>query len=479
MKWIEKIVKMKIMLIYPTSSISMDAQPLVGNYLFFRAKFPPTALGYLASFLENAGHTVKIVDCQAEEYGAEDVRREIKNFNPDTVGITASTQLIYEAIKIAKITKENNPNCLTVIGGPHVTYLPTETLEECQSIDVVVRGEGERTFLELLETKREKWGEVKGITFRSNGKIINNEDRAFIENLDEIPFPAYHLLPMEKYKIYGHVVKEWINGQPFGGVLTSRGCPYECAFCSSKTLGKKWRTRSPENIIEEIKILKDKYGRREIEFLDDSFTVSEERTLDICKLIKEEGLDISWYCSTRVDRFTKKIAHAIHGSGCHSVFFGLESGVQENLDFLNKGFKLEQSKKAVKLAKKEKINAIAFFIIGLPQDNRKKIIETIKFARKLNPKFAIFHQLTPMPGTKVFKMAEENNLFLTKDWSKYITMSDPVIKIPNIANEELVQLLKKANFGFYIKPSYFSIVIREMINTKSLQIIKDHLKVLT
>ena len=466
------------MLFYPASSISSNSPLLVGSYLYFHAKFPPTALAYLGSVLENAGHKVKIVDCQAEEYGPDDVKKEIKFFDPDVVGITSSTQLIYDAMKIAKIAKENNPNCLTIVGGPHVTYLSEETLKKSKSIDIAVRGEGERTLLELLETKKENWEKIEGITFRLNEKIIVNKDRAFIENLDEIPFPAYHLLSMDKYKIYGHILKEWINGQPFGGVLTSRGCPYECAFCSSKTLGKKWRTRSPENIIEEIKILVNKYGRREIEFLDDTFTVDEQRTLKICKLIKDEGLDFSWYCSTRVDRFTKNIAQAISKAGCHSVFFGLESGLQENLDFLNKGFKLEQSKKAVNLAKKEKINVIAFFIIGLPCDDRKKIIDTINFSREIKPKFAIFHQLTPMPGTKVYNIAKENNLFLTKDWSKYSTMSNPVIKIPNVSNEELIKLLKKANFNFYLKPSYLSIIFKEIIYTKSTKVIKNHLKLI-
>lgn len=469
---------MKIMLFSPSSLISSDSTPLVGSYLYFHAKFPPIALAYLGSVLENAGHKVKIVDCQAEEYNLEDAKKEIKIFNPEVIGITSSTQLIYEAMKIAKIAKENNPNCLTIVGGPHVTYLSEGTLKECKSIDVAVRGEGEITLLELLETKKENWEKVKGITFRSNEKIIVNKDRAFIENLDEIPFPAYHLLAMDKYKIYGHVIKDWINGQPFGGVLTSRGCPYSCAFCSSKTLGKKWRTRSPEKIIEEIKILVNKYGRREIEFLDDTFTIDEQRTLKICKLIKDEGIDISWYCSTRVDRFTKNIAQALRKAGCHSVFFGLESGVQENLDFLNKGFKLKQSEIAVKLAKKEKINVIAYFIIGLSQDNRKKIIDTINFSKKIKPKFSIFHQLTPMPGTKVYDIAEENNLFLTKDWSKYVTMSNPVIKIPNVSNEELIKLLKKANFNFYLKPSYLSVIFNELVYTKSIKVIKDHLKLM-
>ena len=466
------------MLIYPISKFFKESVSLVGYSLYYRVDYPPIALAYIGSYLEKANHKVKIVDCLIEKYDKDDVKREIKHFDPDVVGVTANTQIIYDAMKIAQIAKEHNPNCITVIGGPHVTYMAKETLEECSFIDVVVRGEGEITLLELLDKKSSNWNEIKGITYRLNGKIVSNADRGFIDDLDSLPFPAYHLLSMDKYKAYGHLIKEWINGKSFAGVLTSRGCPYNCTFCASKTLGKSWRARSPENIIEEIKILRDKYGKKDIEFLDDTFTVSEKRTERICKLIKQEDLDISWFCSTRVDCFTKKIAETIHKSGCHSVFFGIESGVQENLDFFNKGFTLEKAEQSIKIAKKAGLNVIAYFIIGLPQDNKKKIWQTIKFAKKLNPKIALFSQLTPLPGSKVYDMAEENNLILTKDWSKYITMYDPVIKIPGLTNDELIKYLKNANLSFYIKPSYVLNIFTEIVSTNSLKILRNHLKLL-
>jgi len=470
---------MKILLIYPTDLISPDLLPHVGYAIYFRVNYPPTNLGYLASYLENAGHKVKILDCAVEKYNLDDIKQEIKHFNPDVVGITSNTQLIYGAMAIAKITKEINPNCLTIVGGSHVTYMAVESLTECPYIDVAVRGEGEETIYELLEKKREKWKDVRGITFRYNGKIIHNPDRGFIENLDEIPFPAYHLMPMKKYVAYGQLVDSWAHGQPFGGVLTSRGCPYNCAFCASKTLGKKWRIRSPENIIDEVRLLVDKYKRREIEFLDDSFTINEKRTEEICKLIKKEGLDISWFCSTRVDRFTKSMAHIMHNSGCHSVFFGIESGDQEILNFLNKGFDLERAEQSVKIAKKAGLNVITFFIIGTPLDTKDKIWKTINFAKKLKPTFALFNQLTPYPGTKIYEIAEKKNLFITKDWSKYITMSSPVIRIPGVTHEELKMFLKKANFSFYFTPSYFFTTLREIIVSKNTsKIIVDHIKML-
>lgn len=433
---------MKILLIQP---------PFEG----VRTVGPPIGLGNLASCLETRGHKIKIIDSVILGYKLEDIHREIKKTDPDVVGVTSTTRHIYDAISIVKLAKEYNPNCLTVLGGPHPTVMAKELLEENNHVDVVVRGEGEITFTELLSKNRQGWKEVKGITFRSNGKIIHNDDRPFIEDLDSLPFPAYHLLPMNKYKVMMELSDIDAFGKPrqqYGAISTCRGCPYDCVFCSSKTLwGRRWRARSPENIVEELRLLREKYNMRIIDFMDDTFTIKKERTKAICRKIKEEKLDISWICSSRVDLFNREIANVLKQAGCKIVFFGLESGVQKTLDFLCKGFTIEQSKKAVQIAKDIGLGVTSGFIIGVPGETKEMINKTITYAKNLNLTTAAFSVLTPFPGTQIYKYAVENDLLITKDWSRY-TPSNPVMKIFGLTPKQVKWYFVKANVICNLRP---------------------------
>jgi radical SAM superfamily enzyme YgiQ (UPF0313 family) len=378
------------------------------------------------------------------------IGKEIKNFDPDVVGVTATTRYIYDALEILKNAKKNNPNCLSIVGGPHATVRAKELLQNNSYVDAVVRGEGEKTLTELLENWYSKnLSGIKGISYRANEKIIENIDRELIQDLDALPFPAYHLLPMKKYSIGlidgGLLGKQ---GQQYGAIITSRGCPHDCIFCSSRRLwGRKWRARSPENVVEELEVLTNKYGKEVIHFMDDTFTVDKKRTIKICKLIRDERIDVSIICVTRVDVFNEEIASELKKAGCSLVYFGFESGVQKTLDILNKNFKLEDSVKAVNIAKKVGIDAAGFFVMGLPGETREMINKTINFASKLGLKSAEFNIVVPYPGTKLYKTAEENNMLLTTDWSKYET-SKSVMKLPGLKAKELKELKRKAYFRF-------------------------------
>lgn len=454
---------MKVLLIQPTSkSVNIISKI-----------FQPLCLGYLASYLEERSHKVKIIDSIILGYDLTDIKKEIEQFDPDVVGVTSVTENIFDALSIIKITKEINPNCLTVIGGPHSTALPRETLEICSELDVIVRGEGEITFSELLEKKKkEDFVNVKGISFRLNDRIIENEDRKIIEDLDSLPLPAYHLLSMDKYKITKkhRVIDRLLETGLLGGyeesystISTCRGCPFDCNFCAScKLWGKKWRGRSPESVVQELKILRYKYGKKLIDFMDDTFSFDKKRTLKICQLIREEGIDISWECSTRVDLFNKEIANAFKKSGCSLIYFGMESGVQKTLDFLNKGFKVEDSIRAVKIAKEAGIDVTGAFIIGgIPGETKETINQTIAFAKKLNISYS-FTTLVPFPGTKIYEYAIENNLLLTRDWSKY-KISHSVLKTPGFSPEELRRIMIKANLVCNIRPQHILKVIKRNI----------------
>jgi len=298
------------------------------------------------------------------------------------------------------------------------------------------------------------FNDVLGITYRQNNHIIDNPNRPLIKDLDELPFPAYHLLPVNIYqsqKNISNLITKKDDSGTASIILTSRGCPYNCIFCATRTLwGRNARMRSPQNVLEEITFLKDKYKIKSILFLDDTFTFDKKRVEEICKSIRKEDIDISWSCITRVELFDKNMSLMLKHGQCNEVFFGLESGVQKTLDFLNKEFTLEDSVKAVKFAHEQGLEVIGNFVIGVPGETKEMINQTIRFAQKLNLSHAAFSILTPYPGTEIHKYAEKNNLLLTKDWSKY-SYSNPVMKLPNLSNVELKGLLFKTNLIFSVK----------------------------
>jgi radical SAM superfamily enzyme YgiQ (UPF0313 family) len=285
---------------------------------------PPIGLAYLASVLRDE-HDVKVLDANILGYSLNDVKKGLKEFYPDIVGITSVTPSIYQAYQVAKIAKSIRNDCKVIVGGPHATFLPDQTLRECKYIDIIVRGEGEETIRELIEAfEKGGWERVKGITFRKGNFIASNEPRPFIKDIDEILFPSWDLLPMDKYQFCG---------QSYASMLTSRGCPFNCSFCaSSRLFGGFWRGRSPENVVEEIRILHEKFGIENIEFVDDTFTLDKKRAERICDKIVKEGLDISWGASSRVDTLSSGLVEKMRRAGCWILFLGIESGCQKILD---------------------------------------------------------------------------------------------------------------------------------------------------
>lgn len=418
----------------------------------------PLGLGYIASVTRDE-HDVRILDALNLNCTDEEVANEIKRFDPDVVGITATTPAIYEAYNVAKIAKTINPDIITIIGGAHATFMAQEVLEECPYLDIVVRGEGEETIQEILHMleKNNDLSTIRGITYRYNDKIIETEDRPIITDLDTIPFPAYDLLPELES-----------NGVKYGVMMTSRGCPFKCTFCSSSLLGqKKWRGRSAENVIKEIQYLESR-GIKEIEFLDDTFTLNSQRVEDICNRIKIEKIDLSWSCSSRVNTINRRIAEKMKEVRCHTVYFGVESGTEWVLKSIGKGISLEDAERSVQITKDLNMNSICSFIIGMPRETIETINNTINFAIKLDPTFAQFSIATPYPGTELFDMAVKEGYLLTNDWTKY-TGTDPVMKISYISVEKLKELFTQAYLRFYLRPSK----IWEQLKAKRFFIIKN------
>ena len=427
------IYLMKVMLISPPASSAV--KEVLGT------TGPPLGLAYLASIARLEGHDAVIVDSLAEGIDLRELKLRIRSFYPDMIGITATTSMIPDAYDVARVAKEVNPDITVLIGGPHVTFLPEETLDECKYIDIVVRGEGELIFRELL--RKRDLREVRGITYRDGEIIKSNPAMPLVPNLDEIPIPAYDLLPMHLYR-FGNL--------RFGTLITSRGCPFDCIFCSSSLqFGKKWRAHSKERVMEELRILHYEYGVGEVEFLDDTFTLDRKRAKEISREIVKEGLDISWTASSRVNTFDLETGREMKRAGAHTIYFGIESGSQKVLDLIGKGITIEQSISAVKNAKKAKLRALGSFIIGFPEETEEDIKKTIEFSKRVGVDLAQFTIATPYPGTRLWSIASKMGLLLTKDWRKYTTL-DVVMKSFYLTERQIKRMLNWAYISFYLRP---------------------------
>jgi radical SAM superfamily enzyme YgiQ (UPF0313 family) len=430
---------MKILLLSPpTDSVIKSVIGVTG---------PPLGLAYLASIARDQGDDVRIIDSLAMDYTFEDVKSQIKKFDPDLIGLTSTTSMIPDAYKVAEISKKYNQEVKVAIGGPHVTFTQDTTLKESPYIDFTVAGEGETIFSNLLLNLKGKKEirEIRGLSYRDSDKIVVTPREQLIRDVDTIPLPAIDLLPMNKYMA---------GTKRFGTLMTSRGCPYNCIFCSSSLqFGKIWRGHSTERVMIELRRLVYDYGIHEIEFLDDTFTLNMKRAVEIAKKIKAEKLDIKWSGSARVNLFNDEIARAMKDSGAHTIYFGIESGNQKTLDFIGKGIKLQQAIDSVKKGNAAGLHTLGSFIIGFPDDTVEDVRNTIKFSKKVKVKIAQFTIATPYPGTRLWELAKSNNLIRTTDWRKYTTLN-PVMKLKNFSDKKILGWLGKSYAYFYLRPAY-------------------------
>ena len=456
---------MKVMLINPP--VISDIKRVLG------VNGVPLGLIYLASVARNEGHEIKFLDASAEGMDLNSVKSRVRDFYPDMVGVTATTPAFYDACDVARVSKEVNKDIITVIGGPHVTFVPKYTLKKCPYLDIVVRGEGEVTFKEILTVLKglnrsvDSLNNILGLTYRKeNGKIVHNPPRPLIQNMDDLPIPSYDLINWDRYS-YGKL--------RYGVIMTSRGCPFDCVFCSSSLqFGKRWRGHSAERVIEEIKILYDDFKIREIEFLDDTFTLNRKRAQQISDEIVKEGMDISWSASSRVNTIDRETAEKMKRAGAHTIYFGIESGTQKILDFIGKGITLEQAIRAVKIAVKVGLNSLGSFIIGFPMEKKEDIERTVKFAKKLDVTYAQFTIATPYPGTRLWYYALKNNLIKTLNWRLYTTTRS-VMKSFYLTTEQIERALVKAYLSFYLRPKY---AIRDLLKGKSSLLLRTALAIM-
>lgn len=407
---------------------------------------PPLGLAWMAACLERAGHEARILDAHAERLDFERVRTRLRDLGTfDIVGITATTALITNALEIARIVKEETPDSRIVLGGVHPTIAPGEALEE-PAVDLVVRGEGEETIVEIAEGR--DLATIAGVSFRRDGEIVHNEDRPLIEDLDSLPAPAYHLLPMQRY----HPAVGAYQRLPGSSILATRGCPGRCTFCY-RIFGHKLRARSGRKVAEEARLLHDRYGIREISFYDDTFTAFRKEVHAFCDVLDEFGLDLTWSCFSRVDTINEEMLVRMKEAGCHQIMFGIETASAEILKNIHKRTDLSKAEEAVRLAKKVGIDVRAAFMLGNPGETVETMEETLQFALRLNPEYAVFNITTPYPGTEMFDWADENGHLLTRDWERY-DLAQPVMELPTVSNETVQAFYRQAHRRFYLRPKY-------------------------
>ncbi|WP_148689086.1 B12-binding domain-containing radical SAM protein [Methanopyrus sp. SNP6] len=411
---------------------------------------PPLGLAYIAAVLEEAGYTVKILDCPPLDMSFEDLRRAVRKLRPRIVSIMATTPIIHQAYQAAKIVKEELEDAIVCLGGYHPTFMDIECLKECPYVDVVVRREGEFTLLDLAKVFIDgvkTLSEVLGITYREEDDIVRAPDRPLIRDLDALPFPARHLLPMDKYTFFGAKTTATT-------MVSSRGCPVGCDFCASSAMhGHKLRMHSAERVVSEMAHVHENYGSNIIAFVDDTFTYDRRRVEEICRLIVESGLDVTWGCAARVDTIDRELLELMREAGCSVLFFGVESGSQEVLDNVGKGFTVEQTKKAFQLCREFGIVTVASAVIGLPGETHRSARQTIKFLKEIDPDYAVVSVATPYPGTKFYKEAVEKGLIEEESWDKY-TLTDPVVRTTELSLEDVKKYQKRAMIGFYLRPRY-------------------------
>ncbi len=421
---------MRILLINPPNAGILKA---VGVH------FPPLGLLYLAAYLEREGYRPEVKDLCVEKGSKGDIR--FRDY--DVVGIGTDTTRYYNALRIARTAQREG--CTVIMGGPHPCFVDEEVLNTNQ-VDFVVRGEGESTLHELLvelQKERGEFSRVKGISFRRNGHIVRTPQREFIEDIDHLPLPARHLIDMDNYR------KTKFGNRDITPMITSRGCPSNCSFCSSSTFfGRKWRSRSVPSILREIEELYYRYHFKAIAFVDDNFTLFPKRVMELSEGIIQRNLDIWWWNLSRVDTIVgnEPMLKKMHRAGGKSIFIGVESPHRPSLEEFGKRSDIGMAERAVGVLKRNGFEIFASYILGGLGETGKAVNETIRWAKRLDTNVAQFCILTPYPGTALYEKVKDR--IFRRHWT-FFDAQHLVFKHDHISFVRLQWLLLKANLLYY------------------------------
>ncbi|MBI2663196.1 radical SAM protein [Candidatus Woesearchaeota archaeon] len=413
----------------------------------------PLSVGYLVSYLKSKGYK----DFELY-FGAFTPEEEIaeKSSKADIVGFTTASSMVTQGIRIADMIKKINPNVITVIGGAHATALPEKTLRECPPIDIVVRGEAEHTFHELIQAieNGKDFSDIRGVTYRKNEKIVTNPARELIEDIDEIPYPDREFIQQRMF-----VKKNLKIGKKIAWMMATRGCPFICNFCTSKVVWKiSYRKRSPKNIVGEIKELVDNYGVNHINFADDTMTIDKQWTFDLCKEIRRANLGITWSCNSQTSVVTRDMLYAMRKAGCEQIWFGVESGNKKIRWAMEKFITTESIINAFEWAHEAGLKTRAYMIIGGPGESYDTIKESEELMEKIKPTAISWTINTMLPGLKGYDEAVKKGLIEEDkiDWSGvgFRNIHSAVLPTEHLSKEDILSEWERVsekfkNYQFY------------------------------
>ena len=415
---------------------------------------PPLGLAVIAAILEQAGYVVRVLDCPTEGYGFSDLEAILRTSSPPVIGITSTTFTRFDAIQSAQVVRKTLPEATIVLGGVHASFTAHDTLDHISAIDVVCRGEGEETVLDIMQAvlKGGEFTQIQGVSYRKDDRVFHNPDRPFIQDLDSLPVLAYHLLPMDKYG-----QKMPFLDVPAALVMTSRGCPGTCAFCSTRAMwGSRIRSRSATAILDEIEFLFEEYGAQGVWLFDDTFTFKRAHVEAFVQEIHRRHLKFPWYCEVRVDTVDYDVLKLMRDAGCYYISFGIETATPRLLKKIAKGITIEQVERVINWANQLGIYVKAFFMLGLPEETYSEALSTIKYMTELresgrvaNP--VLTHGLYILPGTPVERYAKKHGL-VPVDFS----WSEPY------HNEELLTINMDPNVPVLIQPQLDLAALRKL-----------------
>lgn len=439
-----------------------------GAFASVGSQAPPLGLCYLAAAVRQSGRSVQIIDAPAFDMDLQTTIQEIKKIETGIIGITATTASIIRAAELADALRKNSIAAKLLIGGPHVSALPERTLQEFEAFDIGVINEGERTIVDILNCLLTdgNLNAVAGIVYRDNSTIRLTSPRALIENLDELAFPAWDMIPHlpKYYKPAPHSYYQL----PSATLMTSRGCNGMCTFCARPFMGEKYRSNSPEYTLGMIDYLVRNYGIRDIMFYDDNFLLDRERVTKICEEILRRGYNITWSCLARTDIMPEDFFRLIRKAGCWQIAYGIESGDQTILDNIKKRSTLERIEAMIRKANEAGIHTRGYFMIGCPGETRQTIDRTIQFITKSGLKDFHVTFCTPMPGAELFTTAEQYGNF-DCDWKK-LGFWDPVFIPFGMTKDDLIAGHRRMFRKFYLRPSVIGRYMLKIITKPGIMI---------
>lgn len=448
---------MKVLLMMPPMSIEEN----YANLRTVAANMPSIGLAYVYSAFEEAGCDVEFQDYQCKKVVINDIVDYISKEQYDLIGMQTYITNMNRCFEVASLIKKKTPQSKIILGGPHATIFSDMVIAH-PSVDYVAISEAEYTVKELIKClgNNIEPNEVLGLYWKErNGKIHKNPRRPFAENLDKLPVPRYEIFNPDNYFPAVH-----IRGRRVHNIITSRGCPFKCTFCSAtEVYGNRYRYQSIERSIREMKFLKDKMGVDSLQIYDDNFTTSRKRTKELCKKMIEESLDLQWVCYTRADTIgDDEMLHLMKEAGCYMIVVGIENGNERILKLINKQLNLDIARRNLELAEKASINVLSSFMIGLPSETIDEIENTIEFSTTLALTYATYPIFTPYPGTPIYEDAKNHGTIVSDNFDEFSRWGEGVYSSNGIDPGIYKKLQKKAFRRFYLRPKIIVELMKEM-----------------